>query len=60
METPEYLSIGHVTRDLLANGGTAAGGTALYTVITAERLGLHAAVLTAAANLPEHVSISRG
>lgn len=53
MDAPEYLAIGHITRDLLPDGGTAAGGTALYTAITAERLGLRAAILTAASHLPE-------
>lgn len=55
MDTPEYLSIGHITRDVLPNGGSASGGTALYTAITAERLGLRAGILTAAAHLPEHL-----
>jgi len=55
MSTPEYLSIGHITRDLLPGGGSAAGGTALYTAITADRLGMRAAILTAAAHLPEHL-----
>ncbi len=52
--TPDYLAIGHITRDLLPDGGTAAGGTALYTAITAERLGMRAAIFTAAKQLPEN------
>jgi sugar/nucleoside kinase (ribokinase family) len=52
-DIPNYLAVGHITRDLLPDGNTAAGGTALYTAITAERLGMRAAVFTAAKQLPE-------
>jgi sugar/nucleoside kinase (ribokinase family) len=52
MATPTFLAIGHVTRDLLPNGGTSSGGTALYAGLTAQRLGAHTAILTAAAQLP--------
>ena len=44
--TPEYLLIGHVTADLLPNGEVVLGGTALYSALTAARLGARVAVLT--------------
>ncbi len=50
---PDYLVLGHVTRDLLSAGTSRCGGTALYAATTAQRLGLHAALLTAAADLPD-------
>jgi sugar/nucleoside kinase (ribokinase family) len=48
METrPDYLVIGHVTKDLLHGAeGARAGGTATYSAITAQRLGLQAAIVT--------------
>lgn len=47
VEVPQYLVIGHVTRDLLPGGGEAPGGTARYAAAVAACLGLRAAVLTA-------------
>lgn len=52
MSIPDYLVLGHITRDLLPNGSSAAGGTALYAATTAHRLGLRAGILTAATELP--------
>lgn len=52
LSPPDYLVLGHVTRDLLPDGTRRYGGTALYAATTAQRLGLHAAVLTAASSLP--------
>jgi sugar/nucleoside kinase (ribokinase family) len=46
---PDYLVIGHVSKDLLPDGGARAGGTATYSAITAQRLGLQAAMLTSLA-----------
>lgn len=46
-QTPEYVVIGHVTRDLDDRGGWRAGGTATYAALTAARLGLRVGVLTA-------------
>jgi sugar/nucleoside kinase (ribokinase family) len=48
METrPDYVVIGHVSKDLLPGGeGARAGGTATYSAITAQRLGLQAAMVT--------------
>ena len=43
---PEYLIIGHVTRDLV-EGGSTLGGTATYAALTAESLGKKVAILTA-------------
>ena len=46
MRTPEYLVIGHICADLLPDGGYVLGGTALYSALTAARLGARVAVLT--------------
>lgn len=56
MAPPDYLAIGHVTRDLLPGGGSSSGGTALYGGLTAQRLGANAAIFTAAAHLPPDLS----
>lgn len=53
---PDYLVLGHITRDLLSAHASTPGGTALYAATTAHRLGLQAAVLTAAANLPREAT----
>ncbi|MBA3944709.1 MAG: ribokinase [Herpetosiphonaceae bacterium] len=53
MSTPakpiDYLVIGHITADLLPDGSVQPGGTALYAALTAHRLGLRTAILTACA-----------
>lgn len=60
--TPDYLAIGHVTRDLLPDGGDTPGGTARYAAAVAARLGLRAAILTAgdaaALAVPEGVALA--
>jgi 1D-myo-inositol 3-kinase len=48
MAIPNYLVIGHITKDLLAEGFTI-GGTAMYAAVTAQRLGKQAAIVTSAA-----------
>lgn len=56
---PEYLVIGHVTKDLLPNGAFRPGGTATYSSLTARRLGLSVGVVTSAEEgfpLPEDAS----
>lgn len=45
---PEYLVIGHVTRDEAPNGTFQVGGTATYSALAANRLGLRVGVLTSA------------
>ena len=45
---PDFLAIGHVTRDLLPDGGSTVGGTATYASLTARALGLSVGVLTSA------------
>lgn len=45
-KTPDYLLIGHVTADLQPDGSVVLGGTALYSALTASRLGARVAVLT--------------
>jgi len=59
METrPDYLVIGHVSKDLLPGGeGARAGGTATYSAITAQRLGLQAAMVTSM--MPEDEGLLR-
>jgi len=44
--TPDYLLIGHITADLQPDGSVVLGGTALYSALTASRLGARVAVLT--------------
>lgn len=44
--TPEYLVIGHICADLLPDGSAVLGGTALYSALTAARLGWRVGVLT--------------
>ncbi|MGI8587540.1 MAG: PfkB family carbohydrate kinase [Chloroflexia bacterium] len=46
---PDYLVLGHVSKDLLAAGKTAAGGTVIYAGLTAQALGVRAAIVTALA-----------
>lgn len=46
---PDYLVLGHLTRDQQAHGERTPGGTALYAAMTAARLGLRAAAFTATA-----------
>lgn len=43
---PQYLVIGHICADLQADGSVQLGGTALYSALTAARLGFRAAILT--------------
>lgn len=45
-KTPDYLVIGHVTADLQPDGSVVLGGTALYSALTASRLGARVAILT--------------
>ncbi|HEV8194400.1 MAG TPA: PfkB family carbohydrate kinase [Ktedonobacterales bacterium] len=45
---PQFLAIGHVARDLLPDGGWRLGGTVTFAALTAQRLGLGAAVVTSA------------
>jgi 1D-myo-inositol 3-kinase len=51
--TPEYLVVGHVTKDVVADGGYVLGGTVTFSSLTAQRLGKRAAVLTRCEALPE-------
>ena len=44
--TPQYLVIGHICADLQADGSVVLGGTALYSAMTAARLGWRVGVLT--------------
>ena len=49
---PDYLLLGHFTRDVLPDGTTAPGGTSLYASLTVQRLGLRVGVVSAPAKLP--------
>ena len=50
--TPEFLTLGHVTRDLRPDNSFTLGGTVTYAALTAYHLGLAAGVVTCAdANL---------
>lgn len=44
--TPQYLVIGHICADLTPEGEVILGGTALYSALTAARLGWRVGVLT--------------
>src|SRR5579864_8318669 len=57
---PEFLTIGHVTRDLRPDGSFSLGGTVTFAALTAYRLGLVSAIVTRAgaqllAELPTHL-----
>jgi hypothetical protein len=59
----DYLAIGHLTRDLLPEGGSAPGGSVRYAALTAAQLGLRAAILSAgvpelALSLPATVALT--
>ena len=45
---PEFLTIGHVTRDLHPDGSFSLGGTVTFAALTAYRLGLVTAIVTCA------------
>lgn len=47
-EPIDALIVGHLTRDLLPDGGWRPGGAALYAAATASRLGLRAGIVTSA------------
>jgi len=47
---PDYLAIGHVTKDLLEEGGYTIGGAVTYAALTARNLGLRVAVITSASD----------
>lgn len=48
LQVPEFLAIGHITRDVQANGAFTLGGTVHFAALTAYRLGLAAAIVTCA------------
>lgn len=57
---PDFLTIGHVTRDLRPDGSFSLGGTVTFAALTAYRLGLVAAIVTCVdaeilAELPNHL-----
>ena len=59
-DCPDFLTIGHITRDVHADGSFSLGGTVTFAAVTAYRLGLAAALVTCADNaliaeLPERL-----
>ncbi|HEY7125041.1 MAG TPA: PfkB family carbohydrate kinase [Ktedonobacterales bacterium] len=55
---PDFLVIGHITKDILPDGGYTIGGTATYAALAAQRLGWRAGIVTSVspdllARLPE-------
>jgi len=44
--TPQYLIVGHITKDLVNGSGYRLGGTATYAALAAHNLGLQVGVLT--------------
>jgi 1D-myo-inositol 3-kinase len=49
-KAPQFLTVGHVTRDEHADGSFSLGGTVTFAALTAYRLGLEAAIVTCAEN----------
>ncbi len=59
-KTPQFLTVGHVTRDEHADGSFSLGGTVTFAALTAYCLGLESAIVTCADNqfaesLPAHL-----
>ena len=55
-QIPDYLVLGHVTKDLAWEGDDASpGGTVMYSAITAQRLGLQSSIVTACAPQDDHL-----
>jgi sugar/nucleoside kinase (ribokinase family) len=48
LSTPEFLAVGHVTRDLRSDGTFSPGGTVTFAALTASRLGLTSAIISRA------------
>src|SRR5665811_2027681 len=46
--TPEFLAVGHVTRELRSDGTFSPGGTVTFAALTASRLGLTSAIISRA------------
>ncbi len=46
LQIPQFLGIGHVTRDVRSDGSYTLGGTVTFAALTASRLGLTAGVIT--------------
>lgn len=55
MTCPDFVAIGHVTKDLLPGGGYTIGGTATYASLTVLKLGVTVGVLT---SVPAHLDLS--
>ena len=55
LDHPQYLAIGHTTIDLLPEGKSSPGGTVLYAMLTAERLGVPTALLTSSIELAAEI-----
>jgi 1D-myo-inositol 3-kinase len=60
LQMPQFLSIGHITRDMRPDGSYSLGGTVTFAAVTAYRLGLAAGIISCAdpqliAELPIHL-----
>jgi sugar/nucleoside kinase (ribokinase family) len=60
LQIPQFLSIGHITRDVRSDGSYSLGGTVTFAALTASRLGLAAGIITCAdpqlvTELPGHL-----
>lgn len=47
-QPPEFVALGHITRDIQADGSFALGGTVTFAALTAYHLGLSAGIVTSA------------
>ncbi|PWT75723.1 MAG: hypothetical protein C5B60_04970 [Chloroflexi bacterium] len=45
-DVPDFLAVGHATRDLLPDGSWRLGGSVAFAALTASRLGLRSAIVT--------------
>jgi 1D-myo-inositol 3-kinase len=59
MKVPQYISIGHITHDLVGNGITP-GGPALYSSCTARSLGIHTGMITSFSRPLLHPALFHG
>ena len=57
---PDYLVIGHVTRDIQKDGSVLPGGTVTYAALTARNLGRHVGVVTSCGDDIKLASVLQG
>jgi 1D-myo-inositol 3-kinase len=59
MKVPQFISVGHITHDLVGNGITP-GGPALYSTCTARNLNVHTGMITSFSRPLLHPSLFHG